>query len=217
MTKIKLTVPPDQTPAEEAALVARVAASLHAATGETDITFELEKSEEVKVPGAIGDRMSDAGVSWAWYSGGWDDAEAGHPDGLFQFHHQPLNYYASFAPGTPARAQHLRDETEFEGQLADSKTKSCKLKPVSFVKPIGAENEHPGYASEHSGSDHTDVTNEELLELPVDILIPAALEGQVTEMNAAKVRASTSSRRSSTCSPDSAPRKASVTSSHLVL
>jgi phospholipase C len=25
---------------------------------------------------------------------------------------------------------------------------------VSFVKPIGAENEHPGYASEHTGSDH---------------------------------------------------------------
>jgi phospholipase C len=25
---------------------------------------------------------------------------------------------------------------------------------VTFVKPIGAENEHPGYASEHTGSDH---------------------------------------------------------------
>jgi phospholipase C len=25
---------------------------------------------------------------------------------------------------------------------------------VSFVKPVGAENEHPGYASEHHGSDH---------------------------------------------------------------
>ena len=30
----------------------------------------------------------------------------------------------------------------------------CRLKPVSFIKPIGAENEHPGYASEHTGSDH---------------------------------------------------------------
>jgi phospholipase C len=28
------------------------------------------------------------------------------------------------------------------------------LKPVSFVKPLGAENEHPGYASEHAGSSH---------------------------------------------------------------
>jgi len=25
---------------------------------------------------------------------------------------------------------------------------------VSFIKPIGAENEHPGYASESTGSDH---------------------------------------------------------------
>ncbi len=27
----------------------------------------------------IGDRLSGAGVSWAWYAGGWDDAVAGHP------------------------------------------------------------------------------------------------------------------------------------------
>ena len=25
---------------------------------------------------------------------------------------------------------------------------------MSFIKPIGAENEHPGYASEHTGTDH---------------------------------------------------------------
>ena len=75
------------------------------------------------------------------------------PDKLFQFHHQPFNYFASFAPGTAARAAHLRDEAEFEA-LAQSSTKHCQLKPVSFVKPIGEENEHPGYASEHNGSDH---------------------------------------------------------------
>ena len=28
------------------------------------------------------------------------------------------------------------------------------LKPVSFVKPIGENNEHPGYASERTGSNH---------------------------------------------------------------
>ena len=70
------------------------------------------------------------------------------PDKLFQFHHQPLNYFASFAPGTAARAAHLRDEDEFEA-LAGGSKKHCELKPVSFIKPIGAENEHPGYASEH--------------------------------------------------------------------
>ena len=38
---------------------------------------------------------------------------------------------------------------DLESVLAD-----CKLKPVSFVKPIGEENEHPGYTSEPRGSDH---------------------------------------------------------------
>ena len=28
----------------------------------------------------IGRRLTDAGVSWAWYSGGFADAVAGHPD-----------------------------------------------------------------------------------------------------------------------------------------
>lgn len=63
MTTIKLTVPPDQTPAEEAALVARVAAAVAESTGETDIAFELEKSEQVTIAGAVGDRMS-AGARW---------------------------------------------------------------------------------------------------------------------------------------------------------
>jgi acid phosphatase len=134
----------------------------------------------------IGDRLSAKGVDWAWYSGGWSNANGDvggpgwtngttlgtctdpntlasaavypHcPGKLFQFHHQPLNYYASFDPnttaGAAARAAHLRDEAEFEQQSAASKDR-CQLKPVSFVKPIGEENEHPGYASEHSGSSH---------------------------------------------------------------
>jgi acid phosphatase len=128
----------------------------------------------------IGDRLSAKRIDWAWYSGGWSNADgdvgapgwtngngptcsdtntvAGStfpncPDKLFQFHHQPLNYYASFAPGTARRKDHLRDEAEFEAAAAASK-KHCQLKPVSFIKPIGAENEHPGYASEHSGSSH---------------------------------------------------------------
>src|SRR2546423_7323427 len=38
----------------------------------------------------IGDRLSEKGISWACYSGGWPDAVAGHPAPLFQFHHQPF-------------------------------------------------------------------------------------------------------------------------------
>jgi acid phosphatase len=128
----------------------------------------------------IGDRLSAKGVDWAWYSGGWSNADGdvdapgwtngsgptcsdpatatgatfpNCPDKLFQYHHQPLNYFSSFAPGTAARTAHLRDEEEFI-QLAKDSGRRCALRPVSFVKPIGAENEHPGYASETTGSDH---------------------------------------------------------------
>jgi acid phosphatase len=79
------------------------------------------------------------------------------PDNLFQYHHQPFNYFAAFSTATAAglanRAAHLRDEQEFI-QQANGSTSRCDLKPVSFVKPIGEENEHPGYASEPGGSDH---------------------------------------------------------------
>jgi acid phosphatase len=127
----------------------------------------------------IGDRLSAANVDWAWYSGGWSNANGdiggpgwtngtaapcgpaanplavfpNCPDKLFQFHHQAFNYYAAYAPGTPARSAHLRDETEFQS-LAASSGDECNLKPVSFVKPIGADNEHPGYTSETAGSNH---------------------------------------------------------------
>jgi phospholipase C len=128
----------------------------------------------------IGDRLSGAGVDWAWYSGGWSNANGdidapgwtngtgptcsdpntaanavfpNCPDKLFQYHHQAFNYYASLAPGTAARAAHLRDEKEFIA-AAKSSDKSCNLKPVSFIKPVGAENEHPGYASANAGSMH---------------------------------------------------------------
>ncbi len=97
----------------------------------------------------IGDRLTGAGIDWAWYSGGWNDAVAGHPDPLFQYHHQPFAYFANYAPGTPGRS-HLRDESEF---LAAAR--SGNLPAVSFVKPVGAENEHPGYADLSRGEQHT--------------------------------------------------------------
>jgi acid phosphatase len=96
----------------------------------------------------IGDRLSAKNIPWNWYSGGWDDAAAGKPGPLFQYHHQPLNYFANYAPGQPGRT-HLKDETDFIHSA-----KKGTLPTVSFVKPYGAENEHPGYASEPDGSDH---------------------------------------------------------------
>ncbi len=96
----------------------------------------------------IGDELSAKGVSWAWYSGGWNDAVAGHPNSLFMYHHQPFNYFANYAPGMPGRS-HLKDETAFIAAA-----QAGTLPAVSFVKPIGADNEHPGYADVLTGEQH---------------------------------------------------------------
>jgi phospholipase C len=98
----------------------------------------------------IGDRLNDASVNWAWYAGGWNDALAGHPDPLFQFHHQPFVYFAKYADGTAAKAAHLKDETDFMAAA-----QAGTLPSVSFVKPIGANNEHPGYTDLMTGENHT--------------------------------------------------------------
>jgi len=97
----------------------------------------------------IGDRLNDKGLTWAWYAGGWNDALAGHADPLFQFHHQPFAYFTRYADGTDLKKEHLKDEQDF---LAAAK--AGQLPAVSFVKPVGSQNEHPGYADEVHGQQH---------------------------------------------------------------
>ena len=104
----------------------------------------------------VGDTLSAKGISWAWYAQGWNAALA---DGMreagakrtvinvsgdegstnFQPHHQPFNYYARFAPGTPDRARHLRDRDDFIRAI-DQGT----LPQVSFYKPSGRHSQHSG-------------------------------------------------------------------------
>ncbi len=97
----------------------------------------------------IGDRLSDKGLRWAWYAGGWNDALAGNPDPLYQFHHQPFIYFTRYADGTQLKKEHLKDEQDFVAAA-----KAGQLPAVSFVKPLGADNEHPGYANLQRGQQH---------------------------------------------------------------
>jgi acid phosphatase len=105
----------------------------------------------------IGDALSGKGVAWTWYSGGWNAALADRTkvyddaSGNFQAHHQPFNYYAFLDPKTHAadRAAHLKDYSDL---VADAQ--AGKLPPVAFYKPIGKNNEHPGYASLAEGDAH---------------------------------------------------------------
>ena len=117
----------------------------------------------------IGDRLSAKHISWKWYSGGWDNAlasTASNPanngvvptnapvDPLFQWHHQPFAYYDNYAPfkngvRNPTSAAHLEDESDF---FLDLKTE--RLPTVVFIKALGPDNEHPGYAGLLQGQQH---------------------------------------------------------------
>ncbi len=131
----------------------------------------------------IGDRLDDKHIEWAWYAGGWDNVEGRRdgrgwtngsgphcaeaqgadahanetvidgvlrcPDKSFQYHHQPFDYFSKYAPGQEERSKRLRDEEEFFDAA-----RTGNLPAVSFVKPLGSENEHPGYASEDKGDSH---------------------------------------------------------------
>lgn len=97
----------------------------------------------------IGDRLSEKGIDWAWYAGGWNDALSGWPAPSFQFHHQPFAYFSQYADGSENKAKHLKDETDLMAAI-DRGT----LPPVSFYKPLGIHNEHPGYSDVATAEKH---------------------------------------------------------------
>ncbi len=98
----------------------------------------------------IGDRLSEKQISWAWYSGGWDDAVAGHPHSQFQYHHQPFAFFRTTALGTKAARKHLKDEKDLIAGIVRG-----KLEQVVFFKPTGAVNQHPGYTNVSAGERQT--------------------------------------------------------------
>ncbi len=115
----------------------------------------------------IGDRLSDKGIAWAWYAGGYRQALAdgqrpsdqkrqviyntGPSSPIFQPHHQPFNYFKRYAPGTADRARHLKDGEDFLEDI-----RAGRLPAVSFYKPVGRVNQHPSYTDVKSGDDHID-------------------------------------------------------------
>ncbi len=113
----------------------------------------------------VGDTLSAKGVSWAWYGGAWNAAvkdgmqdpaakrmviannEPGAP--YFVTHHQPFNYFARFAPGTPDRERHLKDYSDLVAGIDKG-----ELPQVVFYKPQGTFNEHPGNTDILTGDIH---------------------------------------------------------------
>jgi len=113
----------------------------------------------------IGDKLTEKGIDWAWYAGGWQfalddkkDSTEFPPRPDFQLHHQPFNYFENLGPAHPqARKQHLRD-----GGLGDTPATNHfladvaagKLPPVTFYKPQGNLNMHAGYSDVEAGDRH---------------------------------------------------------------
>jgi acid phosphatase len=114
----------------------------------------------------IGDLLSAANVSWAWYAAGmqyaidhgvYNGAAGLDPRGNivpnFQAHHNPFNYYANFAPGTQARTDHLKDGG-LAGAAFLADIDAGHLPAVTFYKPQGNTNGHPGYTDLTTSDEH---------------------------------------------------------------
>ena len=145
--------------------------------GNADLADATKNPVPAQTMKNIGDTLSAKGVSWAWYAGAWNKAladgrqdpgkkrsiiynrDAGSPN--FQPHHQPFNYYARFAPGSEARAAHLKDGQDFLEAIEKG-----RLPQVAFYKPAGRLNQHPSYTDIQSGDEHIAEVLERLEKCP---------------------------------------------------
>ena len=88
----------------------------------------------------IGDRLSAKNVSWKWYTENWNIGLANNNDpNAPSWGDLAYDYFANYAPGTQARTDHLQD---YQNYLSDIQNHT--LPSVSWIKFIGAHNEHPG-------------------------------------------------------------------------
>lgn len=93
----------------------------------------------------VGDRLSEAGVSWRWYTGGWNASLVGRVDQPVFFYRvlqeTPFAKFERYGPDTAARREHLKDEIDFLSDLANR-----TLPAVAFVKPVPPYDAHPAYS-----------------------------------------------------------------------
>ncbi|HVV67572.1 MAG TPA: acid phosphatase [Gammaproteobacteria bacterium] len=108
----------------------------------------------------IGDALSEKGISWAWYTNDFNRAVAEYSQPAevrekashqvkFSTHHLPYNYFKNYAPGTKARAEHLKDLQDLLAAI-----KAGTLPQVVFYKPDGIFSQHPGMDNIVEGDAH---------------------------------------------------------------
>lgn len=94
-------------------------------------TQELAESVPAQTMPHIGDRLDDAGVSWAWYAAAWDSNAVRRVT-------RPFLFFADLQIGTPSATKHLKGEQAFLDDLTRG-----SLPNVAFVKP--SADEHPAH------------------------------------------------------------------------
>lgn len=107
----------------------------------------------------IGDELSSAGRTWAWYQGGWDDANAvpngayssTGPANLYSAHHNPFQYFQNYQNGN--YKNNLKDYNNLATDIQNG-----NLPEVSFVKAEYGEDEHPGGLPSQSNPSAEDFT-----------------------------------------------------------
>jgi phospholipase C len=116
----------------------------------------------------VGDLLTQAGVSWGWFQGGFRRTNAldaptavcdgshvnlgGKDEADYEAHHDPFQYFASTAnphhvPPTSEAAIGHDDQAQHQYDLADfwAAAESGGLPAVSFLKAAGYQDGHPGW------------------------------------------------------------------------
>ena len=94
----------------------------------------------------IGDRLSEAGVSWVWYSHGWEEALEGKP---FEGVHPLPTFFKKYALGTRQSKLHVKGESDLLSSL-----KNGTLPAVSYVTQLSTYDEHPDHATVEQSEKH---------------------------------------------------------------
>jgi phospholipase C len=125
-----------------------------------DPTFDIySKQPTTALTGLnIGNLLNNKYITWGWFQGGFADGTAVHVNRFgvpvvdYIPHHNPFQYYQSTSNpnhlppsttiGFPDQANHNYDLKDFWLAL-----KRHQLPAVSFVRPSGYQDGHPGYSS----------------------------------------------------------------------
>ncbi|HEX2647519.1 MAG TPA: alkaline phosphatase family protein [Candidatus Dormibacteraeota bacterium] len=108
----------------------------------------------------LGAEASKAGVSWAWFQGGFGTCTTANPTGTgYSAHHDPFQYFSSTADlnhtyamvptfNSPNSNQHQRDLSLLYDALSGTAVGGTvpKLPAISWVKAPAIDDGHPGYS-----------------------------------------------------------------------